>query len=97
MDDCIYRQTAIKAVYSICPTDTEFDGVLLDRVDVRYVLEHLSPADVESVRHARWETDSILMDDGEYLLTRCTDCGTPYEYGHNDNYCGFCGARMDGR
>ena len=44
----------------------------------------------------RWETDAYgAMDDGEYLVTRCNVCGTAYEYGHNDRYCGFCGAAME--
>ena len=44
----------------------------------------------------RWETDAYgAMDDGEYLVTRCNVCGTVYEYGHNDRYCGFCGAAME--
>lgn len=43
----------------------------------------------------RWETDSYgAMDDGEYLVTRCSVCGTAYEYGHDDRYCGFCGTEM---
>ncbi len=96
MDDYIKRQAAIKDIKAICPTDTDGDGVLLDRCDVLYVLSEIQSADVAPVRHGRWETDSMPMDDGEYLITRCTACGTAYEYGHNDNYCGFCGARMDG-
>lgn len=44
----------------------------------------------------RWETDMYgAMDDGEYLVTRCNVCGTVYEYGHDDRYCGFCGAEME--
>ena len=44
----------------------------------------------------RWETDAYgAMDDGEYLVTRCNVCGTVYEYGHDDRYCGFCGAAME--
>lgn len=95
MDDYIDRQAAIKDVYAIHTVDTEYDAALLDRLDVRYVLEALPSADVAPVRRGRWETDGMPMDDGEYLVTRCTACGTAYEYGHNDNYCGFCGARMD--
>lgn len=44
----------------------------------------------------KWETDAYgAMDDGEYLITRCSVCGTVYEYGHDDRYCGFCGAAME--
>ena len=65
--------------------------------DVYKVIDEAPTIDAVPVRHGRWETDGMPMDDGEYLMTRCTACGTPYEYGHNDNYCGFCGARMDGK
>ena len=58
-------------------------------------IDHAEEIDAEPVRHGRWETDGMPMDDGEYLMTRCTVCGTAYEYGHNENYCGYCGAKMD--
>lgn len=48
------------------------------------------------VAHGRWETDGIMMDDGEYLVTRCTACGEAYEYGYNMPFCPHCGAKMDG-
>ena len=51
--------------------------------------------DAEPVRHGRWITDSCPMDDGEYLMERCTACGTPIEYGMGTPYCPFCGAKMD--
>lgn len=65
---------------------------------VQWLLEYidkLPSADVQPVQRGRWETDGMPMDDGEYLMTRCTVCGTAYEYGHNENYCGYCGAKMD--
>lgn len=55
------------------------------------------PVDAVSLKHGRWVTDGIVMDDGELLMTRCTVCGTPYEYGYDMRYCPFCGAKMDGK
>ena len=60
------------------------------------ILEIIDKQPTIEPRKGKWETDSYPMDDGEYLMTRCTACGTAYEYGHNENYCGFCGADMRG-
>ena len=58
--------------------------------EIREMLE-----DAPQRMRGRWETDAYgAMDDGEYLITRCSACGTAYEYGHDDRYCGFCGADM---
>lgn len=43
MSDLISRQAAIDAINKIAPVDTEYDCTLLDRVDVRYVLNELPP------------------------------------------------------
>ena len=43
--DCISRKAAIEAINKIMPIDTECDGTLLDRVDVRYVLDNMPPAE----------------------------------------------------
>ena len=44
MSDLISRQAAIDAINHICPVETEYDCMLLDRVDVRYVLSDLPSA-----------------------------------------------------
>ena len=54
----------------------------------------LSPVDAVPVRRGRWKTDGMMMDDGEYLMTRCTACGEAYEYGYNMPFCPNCGADM---
>lgn len=59
-------------------------------------VEEAPTVDAVPVVHGRWETDGMMMDDGEYLMTRCTACGTPYEYGYDMPFCPNCGARMDG-
>lgn len=64
------------------------------------ILEHIDAqqtVDAVPVRHGRWETDGMIMDDGEYLMTRCTACGEAYEYGYNMPFCPNCGAKMDGK
>lgn len=105
MSDYIDRQAAIKAVYSIHPIDTEFEGVMLDRIDVRYVLESLPSADVAPVRHGRWVEENPL-DAPNCRLIKCSECGksfivptnVPYaDWIDGRNYCYGCGARMDGK
>ena len=58
------------------------------------VLDDAPPVDAVPVVHGRWETDGMMMDDGEYLMTRCTACGEAYEYGYNMPFCPNCGADM---
>lgn len=99
MSDYIDRQVAIKDVYAIHTFDTEYDAALIDRLDVRYVLEDLPSADVEPVRHGRW-IDAILPNDKDGLpIQVCNQCNTffPLAYtGGGHRYCPNCGARMDG-
>jgi len=45
--DTISRQQTLDAINHICPIDTDCDGTLLDRVDVRYVLSDLPSAQPE--------------------------------------------------
>jgi hypothetical protein len=50
-------------------------------------------ADVAEVRHGKW----TLHTDGSGT---CSECGTTqknvWDYDSSQNYCGHCGARMDG-
>lgn len=100
MDDLINRQAAIDAVALLRIDENDYsdiyhDGYVDGVYDAEDAIKALPSVEAEPVRHGRWETDGMPMDDGEYLMTRCTVCGTAYEYGHNENYCGYCGAKMD--
>ena len=64
--DTISRQAAIDAINHICPVDTEYDCTLLDRVDVRYVLSELPPAQPEP-------------KEGHWILHETPDGGEQYE------------------
>lgn len=94
--DSISRQAALAKFEPWLKVDGYSEGERNMLKAVLYELKVMPSADVAPVRHGRWETDGMPMDDGEYLMTRCTVCGMAYEYGHNENYCGYCGARMDG-
>lgn len=50
MSDTISRQVAVDAVNKIVPVNTEYDCVLLDILDVRYVLKELPSAGPEIIR-----------------------------------------------
>lgn len=62
--------------------------------EYREEVKKMPAADVQSVRHGRWEC--VGHDDKTYWY-RCSVCG--HEEHDNmtkhDNYCGSCGARMD--
>ena len=64
---------------------------------VVHLIDDAPAVDAVPVRYGRWETDGMMMDDGEYLMTRCTACGEAYEYGYNMPFCPNCGAKMDGK
>lgn len=84
--DMISRQAAIDAIERHAYRHTYIDQI----IDIVKALPSAQP-----MMKGRWENDSYgAMDDGEYLVTRCSVCGTAYEYGHDDRYCGFCGAEM---
>ena len=65
--------------------------------DAVKAIDSAPAVDAVPVRHGRWETDGMMMDECEYLMTRCTACGGTYEYGFNMPFCPNCGARMDGK
>ena len=49
--------------------------------------------DAEPVKHSKWiETDEY--DEFYGRLYRCSNCNT-FVIGDMDNYCSYCGARMD--
>ena len=85
MSDYIKREDAIKIINSGISTDTD--------ADKRYVnglFRAIRPADVAPVRHGRWE----VIDAEEPRRYGCSECKRLSW--HMENYCGNCGARMDG-
>lgn len=94
MSDYIDRQVAIKDVYAIHTVDTEYEAALIDRLDVRYVLEALPSADVEPVRHGRWMWHDV--NGVAFYVKECSACGWVHALSSNYLYCPNCGARMDG-
>ena len=85
--DTISRQAAIDAINHICPIDTDCDGTLLDRVDVRYVLSDLPSAQPETAKRIVGKSR-----DGMTLWYQCDMCYEPVD--EQDNYCRGCGRRL---
>ena len=79
------------------PAYTRYLAQMDERTKAKEMVADAPTVDAVPVKHGRWVTDGIVMDDGELLMTRCTACGTPYEYGYEMPYCPNCGAEMDGK
>lgn len=73
------------------------DDLLPEEKAIVQHIDRMPTVDAVPVRHGRWETDGMMMDECEFLMTRCTACGGTYEYGFNMPFCPNCGARMDGK
>ena len=52
--------------------------------------------DLAEVVRGEWVTDVYYSEDGEQDIpvTRCSQCGAAYEYGHDKPFCEMCGADM---
>lgn len=88
MSDCISREAAL----------TELQNPELFNVSPRFlqILRDLPAADVEPVRHGRWER---CFEDWRQQIEgdKCSACGFEY-YGtgiSRFHYCPNCGAKMD--
>ena len=82
-DEYIKREDALE----------QFDYYDLDEYltpAIRMILKDIPSADVAPVRHGRWE----VVDAEEPRRFGCSKCKRLSW--HMENYCGNCGARMDG-
>lgn len=66
--------------------------------DIYYAVDCIPAADVEPVRHGRWEEAirtrrSIAGKIEDFRCYECSDCGKSSFY--KTNYCSYCGAKMD--
>jgi rubrerythrin len=60
---------------------------------IKTIVNSLPTIDAEPVRHGKW-VESDEYDEFSGRLYRCSNCNT-FVIGDMDNYCPFCGARMD--
>lgn len=69
--------------------------------DVPNVLRNIPSADVQPVKHGKWEEEDTMPYDNFVV---CSECGmnlspqnyTKEEWQESFKYCPCCGARMDG-
>jgi hypothetical protein len=90
-DEYIKREDTIKAVHEEWDECINYDGS--GRQIASYTedaIDDLPSADVAPVRHGRWE----VIDAEEPRRYGCSECKRLSW--NMENYCGNCGARMDG-
>lgn len=66
----------------------KFTGMALSAVDVARAVEN-APT-IDPIKHGEWE----LVDGAEPMRYGCSECKR-LSY-TQDNYCSYCGAKMDG-
>lgn len=71
-----------------CTKDNDYYDALIDAEDA---IDDLPSEDAAPVRHGRWE----VIDAEEPRRYGCSACKRLSW--HMDNYCPYCGARMDGK
>ena len=109
MDDYISRQAAKEVLNKVCgitcPTNHRNQRGLICGACVLgraiNMIDELSPADAQPVRHGHWEDGHRSKYDGtRYWFRQCSEC--LYERNDDDSekdtkYCPNCGALMDER
>ena len=70
--------------------------------DMCSMLTHFPPADVQEVRHGRWEEhiiNNIYCEGGVAIRLTCPVCGECFtvtrEARPRERFCRWCGAKMD--
>ena len=65
-------------------------AILKENPSIAYCIDNIKPVDAVEVVHGRWEYWAGC-------LPQCPVCGYEYtDYLECKNYCGNCGAKMDG-
>ena len=92
MSDYIKREDAVQSIveHDITKDESSKEWAI-------WLLENAKPADVEPVRHGRWE-DIEQHSWSVNLACRCQICGWLVNLTQSKafTYCPNCGARMDG-
>ena len=90
MDEYIKKSYAVDAVLDVYYDTPDID---LSGEKFEAAIFKIPPADVDPVRHGRWEI--VVGSDGkEYMV--CTGCRKQQDLTGVFSYCPNCGCRMDG-
>lgn len=103
MSDYISREAAVKIAQKYGLTNGSALGRHSGLADcIAIEIEGLPAADVEPVRHGRWEGVpnafvSVASKDGSYHgnATTCSACHEVNPNAYKTNFCPICGAKMD--
>jgi hypothetical protein len=95
--ECISRDVALRQLNATClAIDCDnYNGVRCRAcayADAMDFIDAIPVADVQPVKHGRWEDCEIRGS----LAMRCSVCGNDSGVLYNYAYCPNCGARMDG-
>ena len=90
----------ISKMIEYCKKDNKVNG-LTALFQVGDAIIDCKSADVQEVRHGKWESTELMYENG---CTRCSECKTEYYVSGLEEICGdtlptfcpICGARMDG-
>ena len=92
MDEYIKREEIRRAYEKLARSYMHGEPYIADwKLDE--MIEELPAADVELVKHGRWETNSDRPDS---LICSICKCGFDMWKHDPHNYCPNCGAKMDG-
>ena len=74
----------------------ELNGKLTDGVTLQSVIRAMPTVDAVEVAHGRWiEHPKVEFINGKWISNyECSECCCCYRT--HENYCGYCGAKMDG-
>lgn len=77
--------------------ESGISGILGDKDCIRDYIERAPAADVQEVKHGRWEKHETHS--GAFEFWFCSECDRSGGYSINPgfNYCPNCGAKMDGK
>ena len=86
---------ADKIEYAPCVVDQCNGNDIVEMVAYKNLIDLMSTADVEEVRHGKW-----IAEIEDWMKWTCSECGwserTDIHVRLGYNYCPDCGAKMDG-
>lgn len=99
--ELIDREALKKEYCDCCAASSDCIGSGCKIYNARCLIKDLPTVDAEPVRHGWWEKNSDLEWDTEYSCSLCghtTHMNVMPDQRDNwiDDYCGGCGAKMDG-
>lgn len=88
--DARFLTSQMYMICEVCQTENIFIDAIIDEID------NAPDVDAVEVVHGRWiEHPKVEVLDGKWISNyECSECCCSYRT--HENYCGYCGAKMDG-